>query len=108
MHNTTTSEFQQALPAMATEQPAATTAAAASATDRESSLPLPERHTAVAPGPRATRLLELYASSLAHTLSRISAPNFAACYPTVAARAPGVLAAVRKGMVGRLAVMCEV
>ena len=53
--------------------------------------PLPNKHTAVTPGPRATRLQELFASTLKHTLDKINGDNFAACYPTVAQRAPGTL-----------------
>jgi hypothetical protein len=70
--------------------------------------PLPARHTAATPGPRATRFQEAYASSLAHTLSRIGWDNFATCYPTVAARAPDTLRHVQKQMVERLGVLCEV
>lgn len=70
--------------------------------------PLPARHTAATPGPRAARLQELYASSLAHALARVSWDNFAACYPTVAARAPETLRHVQRQMVDRLGELCHV
>jgi kinetochore protein NNF1 len=70
--------------------------------------PLPARHTAVTPGPRATRLQELFASSLTHTLAKISWENFASCYPTIAANAPGTLKAVQRQMVDRLEELCKV
>ncbi len=61
--------------------------------------PLPSKHTAATPGPRATRLQEVFASSLKHTLDKISWANFAACYPTIATHAPGTLQAVQQQMV---------
>ncbi|KAI5919953.1 Nnf1-domain-containing protein [Camillea tinctor] len=69
--------------------------------------PLPKRHTPATPGPRASRFQDVLASSLSHTLAKISWDNFAACYPTVAARAPNVLRAVQKQMVERLGVLCK-
>ncbi|KAK3313528.1 Nnf1-domain-containing protein [Apodospora peruviana] len=74
---------------------------------REESPPLPEKHLAVTPGPRATRLQELFASTLKHTLDKINRDNFAACYPTVATRAPGTLEFVQRQMVGRLGTQCD-
>lgn len=55
-----------------------------------------------APGPRAARLQALFASTAAHTLDKISKDNFAACFPTIAARAPGTLEFVQRQMVERL------
>lgn len=46
-------------------------------------------------------------SSLSHALGKISWDNFASCYPTVAAQAPGVLKAVQKQMVDRLGALCK-
>ncbi|KAI2626696.1 Nnf1-domain-containing protein [Hypoxylon sp. NC1633] len=69
--------------------------------------PLPTRHTPVAPGLRASRFQDVLASSLSHTLAKISWDNFAACYPTVAAQAPAVLRAVQKQMVDRLGALCK-
>ncbi|OTA98853.1 hypothetical protein M426DRAFT_325645 [Hypoxylon sp. CI-4A] len=69
--------------------------------------PLPTRHTAVTPGPRASRFQEVLNSSLSHTLGKISWDNFAACYPTIATQAPGVLRAVQKQMVDRLGALCK-
>lgn len=72
--------------------------------------PLPTPHTAVTPGPRATRFQQVYASSLAHTLAKISWDNFAACYPTMAASggAAATLRKVQKQMVDRLEELCNV
>ncbi|KAI1469537.1 Nnf1-domain-containing protein [Daldinia caldariorum] len=69
--------------------------------------PLPARHTALTPGPRASRFQEVLDSSLSHTLAKISWDNFAACYPTIAAQAPAVLRAVQKQMVDRLGALCQ-
>lgn len=70
--------------------------------------PLPERHTAVTPGPRAARFQETYSLALGHTLAKVSWDNFAACYPTMAARTPGLLRQVQKQMVDRLRELCDV
>ncbi|RYO83300.1 hypothetical protein DL766_007864 [Monosporascus sp. MC13-8B] len=60
-----------------------------------------------APGPRASRFQAVLDSSLSHTLAKISWDNFAACYPTIAAQAPGTLRAVQRQMVDRLGVLCK-
>ena len=96
---------------MATEHDAPT--AGTKPEDREAqaapaSPPLPSKHTAATPGPRAARLREAYASSLRHTLSKVGWDNFASCYPTVAANAPATLRAVQRQMVERLAELCNV
>ncbi|KAI8963509.1 Nnf1-domain-containing protein [Daldinia sp. FL1419] len=82
-------------------------ATAASSSQQPASPPLPARHTALTPGPRASRFQEVLDSSLSHTLSKISWDNFAACYPTIAAQAPAVLRAVQKQMVDRLGALCK-
>ncbi|POS72555.1 hypothetical protein DHEL01_v209055 [Diaporthe helianthi] len=69
--------------------------------------PLPSRHTAATPGPRAQRFQEMFSLALNHTLTKISPENFASCYPTVAAQAPGVLAQVQRSMVDRFADLCN-
>lgn len=69
--------------------------------------PLPSRHTAATPGPRAQRFQEMFSLALNHTLTKISPDNFASCYPTVAAQAPGVLAQVQRSMVDRFADLCN-
>ncbi|KAI5863232.1 Nnf1-domain-containing protein [Durotheca rogersii] len=69
--------------------------------------PLPPRPAALAPGPRAARFRQVLDSSLAATLARVGWDNFAACYPTVAARAPAVLRAVQRQMVERLGQLCQ-
>ncbi|KAI1037245.1 hypothetical protein LB503_009015 [Fusarium chuoi] len=76
--------------------------------DPPASPPLPQRHTAVTPGPRAARLQELYARSLKKTLGKIGWDNVAGCYPTVAKRAEGVLRQVQGQMVDKLGEKCEV
>ncbi|PKS10005.1 hypothetical protein jhhlp_004629 [Lomentospora prolificans] len=77
------------------------------ARDAPGSPPLPAPHTAVTPGPRAARLQELFATSLTHTLNKISWENLAACYPTIAANSPSLLKGVRQTMVERLETMCK-
>lgn len=63
----------------------------------------------VIPGPRAARLQQLFASTLHHTLDKVvRGGNFGACFPTVAARAPGTLEFVQRQMVDRLRGLCEV
>ncbi|KAM4057063.1 nnf1 domain-containing protein [Hirsutella rhossiliensis] len=70
--------------------------------------PLPARHTAAAPGPRAARLRETYAHALRRTLAKLASwEHFAGCYPTVAARAEGVLRQVQAQMVDKLGDKCE-
>lgn len=96
----------------ATEQPAAPNDDANEdeqpAADAPASPPLPSRHTAVAPGPRASRLQELYAQRLQRTLGKLAWQNFAGCYPTVARKAEGVLKQVQGQMVDKLGEKCEV
>lgn len=71
--------------------------------------PLPARHTPAAPGPRAARLQQLYGEALQHALGKVAAwDNFAGCYPTVAARAEGVLRQVQAQMVEKLGEKCQV
>ena len=70
--------------------------------------PLPPKHTPATPGPRAARLQQLFATTLRHTLDKVSRDNFGACFPTVAARAPGTLEFVQRQMVERLRGLCEV
>lgn len=69
--------------------------------------PLPPMPVALAPGPRARRLQQLYSQSLHHALGKISWDNFSSCYPTIASQAPAVLKAVQKQMVDRLAQLCN-
>lgn len=45
--------------------------------------------------------------ALNHTLTRISLENFASCYPTIASQAPHILKQVQRGMVDRLAQLCN-
>lgn len=78
-----------------------------SSTTTPASPPLPARPTATTPGPRAQRFQEMFDRTLTHTLAKISPENFAACYPTIASRAPHVLRQVQRGMVDRLAQLCN-
>lgn len=70
--------------------------------------PLPPKHVPATPGPRATGLREVYRRALSHTLEKVSWDNVAACYPTVAARAPATLRAVQGQMVELLREKCNV
>lgn len=94
--------------ATATPAPTTTARRRADLQAQPASPPLPNPHTPVAPGPRATRLQELYASSLSHTLARLGWDNFASCYPTMALRAPATLRTVQRQMVDRLGELCNV
>lgn len=77
--------------------------------DEAASPPLPGRRTAATAGPRATRLRETYAHALRRTLAKLATwEHFAGCYPTVAARAEGVLRQVQAQMVEKLGDKCEV
>lgn len=69
--------------------------------------PLPSRHTAATPGPRAQRFQEMFSLALNHTLTKISPENFASCYPTVAAQAPAALAQIQRVMIDRFAELCN-
>ncbi|KAK1826266.1 Nnf1-domain-containing protein [Podospora conica] len=72
--------------------------------------PLPPKPVpaVVVPGPRAARLQQLFASTLQHTLDKVvRGGNFGACFPTVAARAPGTLEFVQRQMMDRLKGLCE-
>lgn len=70
--------------------------------------PLPARHTAVAPGPRATALQQAFDEALNRTLAKLEWDKFAACYPTVSARAPNSLRSVQQRVVGLLSEKCRV
>ena len=71
--------------------------------------PLPPKHTPITPGPRASRLQDLFSTTLRHTLDKVNgSDNFGACFPTISAKAPGTLEFVRRQMVERLRGLCEV
>ena len=70
--------------------------------------PLPQRHTAVTPGPRASRLHEVHAQALRHMLGKVGWENFAGCFPVASKRAEGVLKQVQGQMVEKLGEKCEV
>ncbi|GKT46653.1 uncharacterized protein ColSpa_06834 [Colletotrichum spaethianum] len=69
--------------------------------------PLPQKHTPVTPGPRATRFTQLYDIALQRTLQKVSYDNFASCFPTIAAHAPNTLRNVQKQMVDYLEERCN-
>ncbi|KAG5940472.1 hypothetical protein E4U53_007589 [Claviceps sorghi] len=54
------------------------------------------------PGPRAQRLHQVHAASLARTLDKLSYDNVAPCFPTVARRAETLLREVQTQMVRKL------
>ena len=56
----------------------------------------------LAPGPRATLFLQLYADATAHLLHKISYANFAACFPTPAQHVPGSLKQLHEQFLGKL------
>ncbi|TLS29805.1 hypothetical protein PpBr36_00338 [Pyricularia pennisetigena] len=106
---TTTQRIQdvpqtQQTPATTTTATTTTTTAATAApgTAAPASPPLPARHTAVAPGPRATALQQAFDEALNRTLAKLEWDKFAACYPTVSARAPNSLRSVQQRVVGLL------
>lgn len=89
------------------QPPPASSSSEPNAEPAVASPPLPPRHTAVTPGPRAQRFQESFDAALNRTLSKISTDNFASCYPTIAAQAPHVLRQVQRGMVDRLGQLCN-
>ncbi|KAL8370186.1 hypothetical protein RB595_000532 [Gaeumannomyces hyphopodioides] len=91
------------------QEPAAAAAAAAAVgpPPPPASPPLPTRHTAVTPGARAKALQDVFDGALARTLARLEWDNFAACYPTVAARAPNSLRSVQQRVVSLLRDKCR-
>ncbi|GAO14790.1 uncharacterized protein UV8b_04023 [Ustilaginoidea virens] len=54
------------------------------------------------PGPRATRLQQVYTASLTRTLDKLSYDNLSGCYPTIARRASPLLRQVQAQMVDKL------
>lgn len=76
--------------------------AAAAAAVAPPSPPLPQKPVPATPGPRASRLQEVFADRLRHTLAKLSYANIAACYPTVAARHPPTLRSIQAQMVAIL------
>ncbi|KAG4030440.1 hypothetical protein MFRU_012g01740 [Monilinia fructicola] len=64
--------------------------------------PPPAPPIPLTPGPRASRLHDVYEKSLASALNTISYPAFSSCFPTIARQAPEALRAVHAQMVSRL------
>ncbi|KAL4870192.1 Nnf1-domain-containing protein [Aspergillus spectabilis] len=61
------------------------------ANHQQSPSPPPQPPIAQTPGPRVTRLQEIYAQALARTVRANSYANFAACFPTPAKHVPASL-----------------
>ncbi|KAI0199588.1 Nnf1-domain-containing protein [Astrocystis sublimbata] len=98
---TTTEEHQEE------EQQQQQSQSQAEAEEAPASPPLPTQHTALTPGPRASRFQATLDAALSHTLAKISWENFAACYPHIATHAPATLRAVQSQMVDRLRSLCK-
>ncbi|KAI9707374.1 MAG: hypothetical protein M1836_000334 [Candelina mexicana] len=64
--------------------------------------PPPPPPIAETPGPRASKLQDVFSHALAHTLKVCSYDNFAACFPTPAKYVSGSLMALWRQMVGKL------
>lgn len=61
--------------------------------------PAPESQT---PGPRASRLIQVFDQALARTLRANSYPNFASCFPTPARHVPASLESVWRQLNAKL------
>ncbi|TLD13637.1 uncharacterized protein PgNI_04758 [Pyricularia grisea] len=94
-------------PATTTTTTTTTTTPVTATSEAPASPPLPARHTAVAPGPRATALQQAFDEALNRTLAKLEWDKFAACYPTVSARAPNSLRSVQQRVVGLLSEKCR-
>ncbi len=72
--------------------------------DRAAASPSPPPPPPVAetPGPRASRLQEVFSTALTHTLKTCSYANFSACFPTPAKHVPESLQALWKQMNARI------
>ncbi|OIW33228.1 Nnf1-domain-containing protein [Coniochaeta ligniaria NRRL 30616] len=82
--------------------PPSTTTTSTTTPSAPASPPLPLPPIALAPGPRASRLQEVFADRLKHTLAKLSYPNIASCYPTIAAKQPSTLKSIQAQMVAIL------
>ncbi|KAB5558065.1 Nnf1-domain-containing protein [Coniochaeta sp. 2T2.1] len=67
---------------------------------------LPQAPIPLTPGPRASRLQEVYADRLRATLAKVSYANFASCYPTIAQNKPALLKSIQAQMVSILQDRC--
>ncbi|KAL2845778.1 Nnf1-domain-containing protein [Aspergillus pseudodeflectus] len=70
--------------------------------DAASPSPPPQPPIAQTPGPRVTRLQDIYAQALARTLRANSYANFAACFPTPAKHVPASLESVWRQLNAKL------
>ncbi|KAH8909494.1 hypothetical protein BR93DRAFT_393556 [Coniochaeta sp. PMI_546] len=86
-------------PSQPAEAPLAPPPSSTATPDAPPSPPLPQKPVPAAPGPRASRLQEVFADRLKHTLAKLSYPNIAACYPTIAAQHPPTLRSIQSQMV---------
>ncbi|KAK4192103.1 Nnf1-domain-containing protein [Podospora australis] len=89
-------------PSQPQPQPPASDDAAADPENLPDSSPENPAPKQLTPGPRAARLQALFAQTAKHTLDKITKDNFGACFPTIAAKAPGTLDNVQRQMVDRL------
>ncbi|KAH7360275.1 Nnf1-domain-containing protein [Rhexocercosporidium sp. MPI-PUGE-AT-0058] len=64
--------------------------------------PPPLLPTPSTPGVRATVFTKLYNDALAKTLTAISYPSFASCFPSIAEQAPAALKGMHADMAGKL------
>lgn len=62
----------------------------------------PTAPTSLAPGPRATRLQDIYSKALRATLKANSYENFATCFPTPARHVPASLESVHRQLNAKL------
>lgn len=69
---------------------------------QQSPSPPPQPPIAQTPGPRVTRLQEIYAQALARTVRANSYANFAACFPTPARYVPASLEGVWRQLNAKL------
>lgn len=68
----------------------------------QSPSPPPQPPIAQTPGPRVTRLQEIYSQALARTLRSNSYANFASCFPTPAKHVPASLESVWRQLNAKL------
>lgn len=92
---------------MATSEPQTTETPSQTEDQEQTSTTTTSSHPKPIPGPRATRLAQLYDQALDRTLSKLAYPNLAQCYPTIASRAEPMLQQVRAQIVDRLGEKCR-
>lgn len=103
-NDTPMDDVQEPVPEISTstEQPSQDPPAADPSKPSEPAPPLE-----LIPGPRAQKFLEVHVAALSKVLSTISARTFSACFPTIAASAPDVLASIHSQFISRLKTFAE-